>query len=307
MLPNDLSHLRLTDAGTTELIIINPAADQSGTAELTVTEIRSSGNESRTFTVTVDPVNDAPTFNSSLFSVAPGISPTGALSYTLALNANGTAVITVVLKDNGGTADGGEDTSKPQSFNITVNPVNDAPLNVIPFSQSVVENGSLTFSSATSNAISITDIDAGNAPLEVTLSTSDGLITLGGTTGLSFTVGNGTDNATMTFSGTIANINGALSGTRFTPNKGFDGPATIQIITNDGGNTGLGGPLSDTDNILVNVLNGGTLQFLTSSQPVAEGGTATITVTRIGGNAGGTAVTYSTSSGTAVGGALHLL
>src|SRR6185369_2228570 len=184
-------------------------------------------------TVTVDPVNDAPTFtrgtnqindedsgdhfisnwstnisagppdessqslsfqitgntNPSLFSVAPSISPTGALSYTLALNANGTAVITVILKDNGGTADGGEDTSKPQSFNITVNPVNDAPLNVIPFSQSVVENGSLTFSSATSNAISITDIDAGNAPLQVTLSTSDGLITLGGTTGLSFTVG----------------------------------------------------------------------------------------------------------------------
>jgi len=40
----------------------------------------------------------------------------------LAANANGTATATVTLKDNGGTAHGGLDTSAPQTFAITVKP-----------------------------------------------------------------------------------------------------------------------------------------------------------------------------------------
>ena len=65
--------------------------------------------------------------NPSLFSVAPAVSPTGTLTYTPAANANGVATITLVLQDNGGTADGGVDTSAPQTFTITVTAVNDAP------------------------------------------------------------------------------------------------------------------------------------------------------------------------------------
>ena len=57
----------------------------------------------------------------------PAVSPTGTLTYTTAPNANGSATVSVVLKDNGGTANGGVDTSAPQTFTITVNPVNDAP------------------------------------------------------------------------------------------------------------------------------------------------------------------------------------
>ena len=49
------------------------------------------------------------------------------MSYTAAPNANGTATITVELQDNGGTAGGGDDTSAPQTFTITITPVNDAP------------------------------------------------------------------------------------------------------------------------------------------------------------------------------------
>ena len=50
------------------------------------------------------------------------------LTYTAAPNATGTATITVALQDNGGTANGGVDTSAPQTFTITVTPVNDAPV-----------------------------------------------------------------------------------------------------------------------------------------------------------------------------------
>src|SRR5207237_1302147 len=59
--------------------------------------------------------------NLGLFSAGPAVSPTGTLTYTSAPDANGSATITIVLKDNGGTANGGMDTSAPQTFTITVN------------------------------------------------------------------------------------------------------------------------------------------------------------------------------------------
>ncbi|HEV7365582.1 MAG TPA: PKD domain-containing protein [Gemmatimonadales bacterium] len=63
--------------------------------------------------------------NPGLFADGPAISrdgagDTGTLSFTPAAAVNGTANITVVLKDDGGTANGGSDTSAPQSFTITV-------------------------------------------------------------------------------------------------------------------------------------------------------------------------------------------
>lgn len=66
--------------------------------------------------------------NNALFSVQPAISSTGTLTYTPAANANGAATVTVKIKDDGGTANGGVDTSAAQTFTITVTPVNDAPL-----------------------------------------------------------------------------------------------------------------------------------------------------------------------------------
>ena len=65
--------------------------------------------------------------NPSLFSSAPAVSPTGTLTYTPAANASGVATIQLAISDNGGTANGGIDTSAAQSFDITVAAVNDAP------------------------------------------------------------------------------------------------------------------------------------------------------------------------------------
>ena len=47
----------------------------------------------------------------ALFSAQPAVSPNGTLTYTPAANANGTAIVTVFVTDNGGTAFGGDDTS----------------------------------------------------------------------------------------------------------------------------------------------------------------------------------------------------
>jgi VCBS repeat-containing protein len=61
--------------------------------------------------------------NNSLFTPAgrPAVSSNGTLTYTPAVNASGTANVSVVAKDSGGTASGGDDTSYAQSFTITVN------------------------------------------------------------------------------------------------------------------------------------------------------------------------------------------
>jgi hypothetical protein len=67
------------------------------------------------------------TNNDALFAVKPAIDANGNLTYTTAANANGSATVTVRLMDDGGTANGGVDTSAPQTFAINVTPVNDAP------------------------------------------------------------------------------------------------------------------------------------------------------------------------------------
>ncbi len=70
--------------------------------------------------------------NAALFSAAPAVSPTGTLTYTSAPNAFGTADITLVLQDNGGTANGGVNMSAPATFTITITPVNDPPALTTP-------------------------------------------------------------------------------------------------------------------------------------------------------------------------------
>jgi uncharacterized delta-60 repeat protein len=68
------------------------------------------------------------TSNDALFAGLPVINATtGNLSFTPAVDLNGSASVTVTLSDNGGTLNGGVDTSALQVFTITVLPVNDAP------------------------------------------------------------------------------------------------------------------------------------------------------------------------------------
>ncbi|MBO0699046.1 MAG: tandem-95 repeat protein, partial [Zavarzinella sp.] len=63
--------------------------------------------------------------NPALFSAQPFVRPDGALVFTSAPDANGTATIQVLARDNGGTANGGSDVSPRQTFRINVAPVND--------------------------------------------------------------------------------------------------------------------------------------------------------------------------------------
>ena len=89
--------------------------------------------------------------------------------------------------------------------------------------------------------------------MQVQLVSTNGTTTLSGTTGLTFSAGDGSADATMTFTGTIANINAALAGLSFNPTSNFTGAASLKIVTSDQGYTGTGGTLTDTDTVAITV------------------------------------------------------
>ncbi len=66
--------------------------------------------------------------NTGLFATQPAISAVGTLTFKAAFNQSGAATITVELRDDGGTANGGDDISSTQSFVITISGANDPPL-----------------------------------------------------------------------------------------------------------------------------------------------------------------------------------
>ncbi|HTU26808.1 MAG TPA: hypothetical protein VMF30_15475 [Pirellulales bacterium] len=117
---------------------------------------------------------------------------------------------------------------------------------------------SIVFSSADSNAISISDPSVGTS-VEVTLSATGGTLVLGGTTGVAIT-GQGNGTSSMVLTGTVANINAALDGLEYVA-----GPSTplsqgdiqqvnsIVIVADDLGNTSLRTPQTDaaTVNIVI--------------------------------------------------------
>lgn len=65
--------------------------------------------------------------NEGLFTVPPSVDPAGNLSFVSAPDANGTALFSVRVEDDGGTANGGVDRSPEQQFLLQVIAVNDAP------------------------------------------------------------------------------------------------------------------------------------------------------------------------------------
>jgi hypothetical protein len=59
--------------------------------------------------------------NPALFATAPAVSIDGTLTFASAPDAYGTSTFDVAVQDDGGTANGGDDTSAAQTFTIIVN------------------------------------------------------------------------------------------------------------------------------------------------------------------------------------------
>jgi large repetitive protein len=167
--------------------------------------------------------------DNSLFSVQPTIdATTGNLTYTPNPSATGlpkTATVTVVLKDNGGTANGGQDTSVPKTFTITIEPPNVAP---VPDSQSTA-----------------TDEDT---PKVITLTSTDQDGTGPTPDALTFTVTSGPSHGTLNVSsgamthGSGVNYSAAVT---YTPAANFHSPPDDSFsftVSDDHGHTSAARP-----------------------------------------------------------------
>jgi hypothetical protein len=112
----------------------------------------------------------------------------------------------------------------------------------------VLVTASLTFSTSNKNAISIADGNAGSAVEPLTLTATDGTLSLGSMSGITFTSGSN-NSASMTIDGTLANLNAALSGLTFMPAKVGSGTVVLSY-------TDVGDGLMATATINITVSKG---------------------------------------------------
>jgi T1SS-143 domain-containing protein len=183
------------------------------------------------------------------------------------------------------TVTDGQATSNTQSVTVNVTAVNDAPAIFEPGPQTTPENAPLTVS-----GLSVSDVDADE--VEVSLTVTGGTVTLSQISGLAISVGDGTADAVVTFLGTQAAVNAALANLTFNPAPGYVGTASIAMTVNDGGATGIGGVLSDSTVISIEVTNlndapvlsnvGGEVVYTENAVPVFLDGSVTITDADLG-------------------------
>ena len=165
--------------------------------------------------------------NPALFSVGPALQTNGLLTLALAPNATGTATVSVLATDNGGTLSGGVATGS-NFFTIVVTPVNDAPsFALATTSISVLEDsGSFTYPALATGISAGPPDEAGQAVAFAVTASSNGLFSV---------------------LPAVA-ANGSLS---FTPAANAVGTALLTIVATDNGGTANGGINSATQLLAV--------------------------------------------------------
>jgi hypothetical protein len=158
-------------------------------------------------------------------------------------NAGFTGNVTIVYEISDG-----QNTTSQTSVTVSVGPINDPPVNTVP-AQPLATNEDTTLALTGSSRISVSDPDAGSANIQVDLTVQNGTLQVPATTGV--TISNITNGRRLT--GSIVNINTALGGLTYTPNLNFNGQDQLVVLTNDLGNTGDGGPKTDSDTVAITV------------------------------------------------------
>src|SRR5262249_19574708 len=160
--------------------------------------------------------------------------------------------------DDGGTALGGVDTYQ-QTFLIQQTAVDLAPTITLPGTQRLIKNTPLTISTGAFNSIVAADADALSTIEQMTLTATHGTVTLASGSGVTITPpATGTNDTTVTFTGTISQLNAALNGLVFTPDAAFTGHgaggATIAVSLNDQ-SSAFGGPITANSTYHIDVVN----------------------------------------------------
>ena len=142
-------------------------------------------------------------------------------------------------------SDGGLYATSDATVTLSLQAMNDAPVNTVPGPQTADEDTDTLL-----GAISVTDTDAGDGQIRTTLSVAHGTLTV--TTGNATVSNNGT--ASVRLDGTLTQVNATLdAGVTYRGDSNYAGTDTLTVTTNDNGNTGNGGALSDTDTVSITV------------------------------------------------------
>ncbi|QPF84676.1 cadherin domain-containing protein [Bradyrhizobium genosp. L] len=148
---------------------------------------------------------------------------------------------TVTAQDDGGTANGGQDTGTG-SANQTVTGVNDAPTATVPADNSLGTAYSHTNFSI--SGLSVADVDSDPGTVTATISATHANLSFD-TNGLSGFTNN--NSHTVTLTGTAAQVNTALATLTYNSDDGFSGTDAVTLNVSDNGHTGSGGTQTSGD------------------------------------------------------------
>ncbi len=126
--------------------------------------------------------------------------------------------------------------SNVATISLTINPVNDAPVNTVPGAQTVNEDTALLIA-----GLSVADVDS--PTLTTTLTVTNGTLAI--VAGAARVTGFLTNS--LTISGTIAEVNAALASVNYLGNPNFTGSDSLTVTTDDGTTT------PDVDTVAITV------------------------------------------------------
>ncbi|WP_160490283.1 S-layer family protein, partial [Pseudomonas sp. R-28-1W-6] len=235
--------LTIGDTGAPESVDDLVTANEDAGAIAITLKATDADSSIANFTIDSLPANGTLSYNGQAVQVGqaiPAIGDQAVLSFTPNADWNGSTAFQYRASDAAGNLD-----QTPATIAIQINALNDAPVNQLPASYGTSEDVALKLS-----GLSVSDVDAGASNLSVSLSVSSGLLSASSSAGVDVT-GSGTGSLLLT--GSLAAINAYLADAAsqpvFTPATDASGTVTLSMTSNDGGNTGAGGPLTDSDSI----------------------------------------------------------
>ncbi len=197
-----LTNIVFSGIGSNRFVTITPAANLSGSATITLTVSDSIATASKSFTLTVNAVNDAPTISTVVDQTCNEDTTTSAIAFTIGDAETATSSLTLaktssntVLVPSANIVFGGSGTNRTvtitpaanqygtttitltvsdgllnaeKSFILTVNPVNDAPT-ISAIADQIIDEDTST----SALAFNIDDLDNSSASLKVTATSSN--------------------------------------------------------------------------------------------------------------------------------------
>ncbi|HXG49157.1 MAG TPA: Ig-like domain-containing protein, partial [Methylomirabilota bacterium] len=275
-----LDRIALGGSGHVRHVTLRPVPERSGTSTISLTVSDGSLTATRTFVVTVDAVNDAPTISAignqvvlrdglsapipftvgdidtplddlivSVSAGAPGLLPVSGIlltgsgaNRTLQLRpaTNQVGTTTVTVTVSDGVLNARE------QFNLTVVVTNSPPVITLPPGFATTADRA-----AWLRGLNVEDRDSGESNVTVRLSVDYGTLTLnaGVAGGLSASQISGNGSSVVTASASLTALRVTLEATNglvFQPPAGFVGEALLTVMANDNGHTGAGGDMRDS-------------------------------------------------------------